>query len=870
MEALSAIGLAGNIIQFVDFGAKFISILAEISKSPTGRLQEHDELEDTARDLEQQSSAINSALNTSGDLLMTKHLAKCKAIASELTLLLAGLKQSNNQHGITAGLRGSIRVLRSKEAIKDLERRLNRTREAILTRLQVLLFEQRTTLENSLQTLHDREKSLHDATTKRLDNLIDGLRAQESLTKQLPADFAANIQQFQAKMVTQQIIKSLYFPQIREREFAIPDAHRTTFDWIFDSRTTNFSSWLRSHGGMFWISGKAGSGKSTLMKFLLSRQRTDSLLRDWAGQKQLIMASHFFWSQGTKEQRSQTGLFQTLLSQILVQCPQLISFLPKRRQHTLLATHAPWSLPELLECFSALSSASLPNTRICLFVDGLDEYDGDHRELIGILQVLAKSTNIKICASSRPWVEFISAFGDLQWKLAVQDLTGHDILTYVSDNLKSHKGFKELSSQAGNGAEKLIRDITNKAQGVFLWVYLVVRSLIRGMGNKDTLQDLQVRLNELPDDLERYFTLMMDSIEGLYRQRTAKVFRVLLQTETTVPVLTFHFLDEEAVNPDYALGDVVVDVSKNPEDLKQHQLIAQCRDLVHITRLTLNTPIPFKYGVGFLHRTVADYFKTPGLEALLIERSGQDFDPRLSLCRSLLAQFKTIVTGNIAIRSDVAHALLREFTAGIIHFTVEIEYVNRRSEKRILDSLDATIVSLDEHVSWAILTGITECQTLLQLATRCGMSLYIRETAVDDDKRGKALLASLKNPISVGENEMSLCPYDDLDLKMAKELLASGASPNCRIKRGPGSDYTEWATPWLHFVRTLQDSFARGASNPWGMAHHLDPDSRPGGPQITPKPIAYSVCHLLLSRGAEASDADWRLFQENLDYVAVE
>jgi hypothetical protein len=137
MEALAAIGLASNIIQFVDFGAKFIRIVAEISKSSTGRLQEHDELEVIAGDLDQQSSVINSALNASGDPLMSKHLASCKTIASELALLLSGL--TKNQHGMVAGLRGSIRVLRSKGAITDLERRLNRIREAILTRLQVLL-----------------------------------------------------------------------------------------------------------------------------------------------------------------------------------------------------------------------------------------------------------------------------------------------------------------------------------------------------------------------------------------------------------------------------------------------------------------------------------------------------------------------------------------------------------------------------------------------------------------------------------------------------------------------------------------------------------------------------------------------------------
>ncbi len=205
-----------------------------------------------------------------------------------------------------------------------------------------LLSQERTALQDSLDGHARREKSLHDATTKRLDDLIDRLRRHEALVAQLPADFASNLRQFQLERATQQILESLYFPQIREREFAIPDAHQATFEWIYDTQTTNFSPWLRSHGGVYWISGKPGSGKSTFMKFLASRQKTDDLLQECAGQKRLVMASHFFWSQGTKEQRSQTGLFQTLLSQILVQCPRLMSFLPEERRR---ASSAPFKNP---------------------------------------------------------------------------------------------------------------------------------------------------------------------------------------------------------------------------------------------------------------------------------------------------------------------------------------------------------------------------------------------------------------------------------------------------------------------------------------------------------------------------------------------
>ena len=49
-----------------------------------------------------------------------------------------------------------------------------------------------------------------------------------------------------------------------------------------------FEDWLLHGQGVFHISGKPGSGKSTLMKMLCSHRRTASALRKWAGEKKLV------------------------------------------------------------------------------------------------------------------------------------------------------------------------------------------------------------------------------------------------------------------------------------------------------------------------------------------------------------------------------------------------------------------------------------------------------------------------------------------------------------------------------------------------------------------------------------------------------
>lgn len=59
------------------------------------------------------------------------------------------------------------------------------------------------------------------------------------------------------------------------------------------------------------------------MKYLHRHENTLAALRTWAGGKQLVTASYFFWYAGADMQKSQQGLLQTLLYDILRQFPAL-------------------------------------------------------------------------------------------------------------------------------------------------------------------------------------------------------------------------------------------------------------------------------------------------------------------------------------------------------------------------------------------------------------------------------------------------------------------------------------------------------------------------------------------------------------------
>jgi len=74
------------------------------------------------------------------------------------------------------------------------------------------------------------------------------------------------------------------------------------------------------------------------------------------------------------------------------------------------------------------------------------------------------------------------------------------------------------------------------ADGVFLWVFLVVRSLKEGITNADTVSMLQKRLRELPSDLESFFRLILDHVDKIYWEGTTQAFQMALTAVKPLPV----------------------------------------------------------------------------------------------------------------------------------------------------------------------------------------------------------------------------------------------------------------------------------------------------------------------------------------------
>jgi len=132
------------------------------------------------------------------------------------------------------------------------------------------------------------------------------------------------------EVIEDEILNDLQFRVMDLREAEIHENHVRTFDWVYsssepDDDASNLRAWLLHGNGIFWVEGKPGSGKSTLMKMIRASGKTRKLLLEWAGPNQLHTGAYFFWLAGTMLQKSQEGLLRSLLFQLLQKRRHLIS-----------------------------------------------------------------------------------------------------------------------------------------------------------------------------------------------------------------------------------------------------------------------------------------------------------------------------------------------------------------------------------------------------------------------------------------------------------------------------------------------------------------------------------------------------------------
>lgn len=134
MEALAAVSLAGNILQFVDFSGKVISSSKQLYRSADGSLVENSDSEKITKDLKALSKVIQQS--GSSDPVLGELCIGCIAISEQLLHALEKL-QVKGKHSRSQSLRKALKNLWGKQAVRSLEARISGYREQLILHLSV-------------------------------------------------------------------------------------------------------------------------------------------------------------------------------------------------------------------------------------------------------------------------------------------------------------------------------------------------------------------------------------------------------------------------------------------------------------------------------------------------------------------------------------------------------------------------------------------------------------------------------------------------------------------------------------------------------------------------------------------------------------
>ena len=831
-EVIAGFAAVSSVLQIFDFSTKVATHVHQLLSSNTNASVENLETERLARKYRALAELAchdgGSETTPTPEEEVVKRLGReCREEAHKLIKMLEELKVVSGCSRTTKVLQGTRKAARSLLKKQDIEKR------------RKYLQEINGQLATAFLCILHKDKEKQEALSAETIQTLTNSSVQE-IDRVLHMREVAEVERKKAD----RIIESLEFPEMSLRRFAIPNAYDRTYGWIFDEEAHDFAHWLRNGQDIYWVSGKAGCGKSTLMKFIGGHERTQDLLSVWAGSHRLVFAEFFFWYLGTTLQKSVEGLLRSILFQILRNCPSWVkTAFPavwEGRHQQLMGHFSQWSEQELTQALHDLATydsevsqdpQQAESTMFCFFIDGLDEYNGDHVALVKLLAELERNPKIKLCLSSRPWNAFKNAYANIKPSLRLEDLTRPDIEFYVTGHLHSIKSERNVSGLFGcfdiepseeaettlDLYEELVEEITTKAEGVFLWVYLAVKSVLRGHDEGDSLIILRERVREFPPDLESFFKNILSRVERVYADRTAQALKLAhLQATSSaewgdrlssfINVWLMQVFPKGLQKPDFPYQIPIREYTDGEIKTMAGQadmfLSACCKDLLWVPHVSpyigslegrRHSPIRVTK-VDFLHRTVYDFLCTDYMQVMLNERVPNHFkDGRINHLLNL-AQAKFIPKQHVreCVANDLGRTSDLSITAqwsGLTEQYVQDFGAVAQAWTSRLDSLELETERLgDTDRSWS------RDPRMLELFAAFRKNNYIRKVCLGPEGSKNPFRLEIILKAALGLSTFQKFHLPVADLGFVKELLAFGADPN-------GMWHTKCnRTIWLQFL----------------------------------------------------------------------
>ncbi|KAK3317218.1 small s protein [Cercophora scortea] len=430
----------------------------------------------------------------------------------------------------------------------------------------------------------------------------------------------------------------LWFSSISHRHHAIRVAHKKTFEWIFTGQKRKPSG-----NGLYWVSGRAGTGKSSLMRFLEDDSRTRPLFQKWAKERPLVLATFYFWNSeaaGDSKLKSLSGLYRGILYSLIHQNSEFAELLFP--DHLIAGRKWEANFPTLLDmahAFETLVNADELPAAVGLIIDGLDEFDATTSEQMRMAEMLcqaAGSPSLKIVVSSRPENAFETTFVN-STKLRLHELTQADQRIYVCDKLHAIPRLKKIATDQEQ--QFLFDLVVERSEGIFPRVHLAVETLIQEIDVSMSVLKLQELINDIPSgrkELAQVFDHMLrnripverrrlghrliQTLRYAYRLRDRVVERIMVPQaslgEVTSSLLSFFFNDDVSSAIQMPVKPLLKTEAASRIESSGNLIRRYCGGLLEARPLDLEATVD-NPELHFLHKDVMIFLNQPKTQQFL-------------------------------------------------------------------------------------------------------------------------------------------------------------------------------------------------------------------------------------------------------------
>jgi hypothetical protein len=276
---------------------------------------------------------------------------------------------------------------------------------------------------------------------------------------------------------------------------------------------------------------------------------------------------------------------------------------------------------------------------------------------------------------------------------------------------------------------KLASDIMEIAEGVFLWLRLVMDDLVRAHAEGASLREVAQYLSVFPKDLEELYKNIIQRVPQEFRQESYYMLEIVLRTDEQLSIKRFIgcLICAECETLENCIARLQTEISTPlSSDSVIRWLKSRCGGLIE----PISSSEYRMAKLQFMHQTVKDFISLPGFQKLITQEDNLiPVENGYSiLSKQLLA---SVLSRLHKMRADpTARWDSREWKRRLWdgrHMLYQAEASTGKSQKLLLDEANS-IISLYSEVYTGFLSESFPFNSIISFAVTSNLYLYLQET----------------------------------------------------------------------------------------------------------------------------------------------